>query len=116
MGAAAPAFRYVVWRYTGSPGLHACSTKPPLHQRPGPHPGGDPSPARGRGAPVPAQHRGAADLGRADARRARFGPNVLTSHRVTALGDLTRQLRSLAQWAIEEVEGSGQASFKVIWA
>jgi hypothetical protein len=32
----------------------------------------------------------------ADARRARFGPNVLTSHRVTALGVLTRQLRNLA--------------------
>jgi Cation transporter/ATPase, N-terminus len=31
----------------------------------------------------------------ADARRARFGPNVLTSHRVTALGVLTRQLRNL---------------------
>jgi hypothetical protein len=32
----------------------------------------------------------------ADARRARFGPNVLTSQRVTALGVLTRQLRNLA--------------------
>jgi hypothetical protein len=35
----------------------------------------------------------------ADARRARFGPNVLTSHRVAALGVLTRQLRNLAPWA-----------------
>jgi hypothetical protein len=35
----------------------------------------------------------------AHARRARFGPNVLTSHRVTALGVLTRQLRNLAPWA-----------------
>jgi hypothetical protein len=35
----------------------------------------------------------------ADAPRARFGPNVLTSHRVTALGVLTRQLRNLASWA-----------------
>ena len=45
---------------------------------------------------------------------------MLTSHRVTALGVRTRQFRSLASWAfpwaIEEVEGSGQASFKVIWA
>ena len=32
----------------------------------------------------------------ADARRAQFGPNVLTSHRVNALGVLTRQLRNLA--------------------
>jgi hypothetical protein len=31
----------------------------------------------------------------ADARRARFGPNVLTSYRGTALGVLTRQLRNL---------------------
>jgi hypothetical protein len=35
----------------------------------------------------------------ADARRARFGPNVLTSYRGTALGVLTRQLRNLAPWA-----------------
>ena len=50
----------------------------------------------------------------------RFGPNVLTSHRVTALGVLTLQLRSLGPWAfpwaIEEVEGLRQASFKMIWA
>src|SRR5882762_507020 len=36
----------------------------------------------------------------ADARRARFGPNVLASLRVTALGVLTRQLRNLAPWAL----------------
>lgn len=44
----------------------------------------------------------------ADARRARFGPNVLTSYRGTALGVLTRQLRNLAPWAfplaIEEAD------------
>jgi hypothetical protein len=34
-----------------------------------------------------------------DTRRARFGPNVLTSHRVTALGVLTRHLRNLVPWA-----------------
>ena len=94
-----PALRYVVWRYTGSPRLIACHKTAAAPA---------PTPLTLAVAPVlpvdealrrlDSTEAGLTSDG-ADARRARFGPNVLTSHRVTALGVLTRQLRNLAPWA-----------------
>jgi len=66
---------------------------------PRPSPWRWPSSARGRGAPAPGRRAGA-DLGRGRCAPGPFGPNVLTSHRVTALGVLTRLLRNLAPWAL----------------
>src|SRR5882757_11152408 len=83
-----PALRYLVWRYTGSPRLLIAM----LHKTAAPP---APTPLTLAVAPVlpvdealrrlDSTEAGLTSDG-ADARRARFGPNVLTSHRVTALG------------------------------
>src|ERR1700730_1477726 len=103
---ALPALRHVVWWYASA---DPCSTKPPPHQRlclsqwrwP------QSCPWTRRSGVLDSTEAGLTSDG-ADARRARFGPNVLTSYRVTALGVLTRQLRNLARgpfpWAIEEAD------------